>query len=55
MRSGSGILKFHLNYRRRIISGRAARKQRLYKSEILKFTRRGKIDFSVYLAICANG
>ena len=51
MRSGSGILKFHLNYRRRIIGGRAARKQRLDKSEILKFTRRGKIKLSVYLAI----
>nr|WP_314381894.1 hypothetical protein [uncultured Campylobacter sp.] len=55
MRSGSGILKFHLNYRRRVIGGRAARKQRLHKSEILKFTRRGKIKFSVYLAIYANG
>ena len=55
MRSGSGILKFHLNYRRRVIGERPARKQRLYKSEILKFTRRGKIELSVYLAICANG
>ncbi|EEV18859.1 hypothetical protein CAMGR0001_2336 [Campylobacter gracilis RM3268] len=55
MRSSSGILKFHLNYRRRAIGERPARKQRLYKSEILKFARCGKMEFGVYLAICANG
>ena len=55
MRLGSGILKFHLNYRRRVIGGRPARKQRLHKSEILKFTRYGKMEFGVYLAICENG
>jgi len=55
MRLGSEILKFHLSSRRRVIGKRPARKQRLHKSEILKFTRYGKMKFGVYLAICENG